>query len=121
MFEKWIKWSEEDKACFFTPSYHLLEKLDQYIKACLRLSWRIVTQVPPMNLEYQTLKLNSNIHKKLGYHASFKGREKSLPSRQENQEEEIACYIWPGLQDGGGRVIKVGEVLCVIQEDEKSG
>lgn len=74
-----------------------------------------------MNLEYQTLKLDSNIHKKLGYHTSFKEREKSLPSRQENQEEEIACYIWPGLQDGGGRVIKVGEVLCVIQEDEKSG
>ena len=119
MFEKWSKWSEEDEACLFTPSYHLLEKLNQYIKACLRLSWRIVTQVPPMNLEYQTLKLNSNIHKKLGYHASFKGREKS--PRQENQEEEIACYIWPGLQDGGGRVIKVGEVLCVIQEDENSG
>jgi len=74
-----------------------------------------------MSLEYQTLKLNSNIHKKLGYHTNFKGREKSLLSRQENQEEEIACYIWPGLQDGGGRVMKVGEVLCVIQEDEKSG
>ena len=86
------------------------------MKACLRLSWRIVTQVPPMNLEYQTLKLNINIHRKLAYHHSFKGQEKSLPSTQENQEEDIACYLWPGLQDGGGRVIRAGEVLCVIPE-----
>ena len=121
MLKKWSKWYEEDKECLFTPSYNFLEKLDQYIKACLRLSWRIVTQVPPMNLEYQTFKLNSNIHKKLGYHNSFKGQEKSLPSTQGNQEEDIACYIWPGLQDGGGRVIRAGEVLCVIQEDETSG
>ncbi|CAH3030762.1 unnamed protein product [Porites evermanni] len=117
---KWNKWYEEDKSCLFTPSYQLLENLDQYIKACLRLSWRIVTQVPPMNLEYQTLKLDINIHKKLGYHNRFKGREKSRPSAQENQED-IACYLWPGLQDGGGRVIRAGEVLCVIPEEEKSG
>ena len=90
------------------------------MKACLRLSWRIVTQVPPMNLEYQTLKLNINIHRKLGYHQSFKGREKSPPSTQENQEEDIACYLWPGFQDGGGRVIRAGEVLCVIKEEKKS-
>lgn len=117
---KWNKWYEEDKSCLFTPSYQLLENLDQYIKACLRLSWRIVTQVPPMNLEYQTLKLDISIHKKLGYHDRFKERYKSLPSAQENQED-IACYLWPGLQDGGGRVIRAGEVLCVVPEGEKSG
>lgn len=116
---KWRKWCEEDESCLFAPSYHFLKDLDQYIKACLRLSWRIVTQVPPMNLEYQTSKLNINIHKKLGYVDGFKRRAKTLSSSQENQEEDIACYLWPGLRDGGGSVIRTGEVLCSILEDDK--
>lgn len=100
----------------FTPDYQSLKDrhLDLYSKACLRLSWLIVTHVPPMNLEYQTLKFNTNIHQKSSGWRSFKGRA------QENQEEDIACYLWPGLQDGEGRVIRTGEVVCVIQEKEKS-
>lgn len=72
-----------------------------------------------MNLEYQTSKLNINIHKKLGYFDGFKRRAKTLSSAQENQEEDIACYLWPGLRDGGGRVIRTGEVLCVVQENNE--
>ena len=36
------------------------------------------------------------------------------PSSQD-QVEEIACYLWPGLLDVGGRLIRAGEVLCKIK------
>ena len=116
---KWEKWSEEDKSCSFTPTHQLLNGLDDYVKACLRLSWRIVTQVPPMKLEYQTPKFNKIIHTNKGYYDGFKRRKKTVSPVQETQEESIACYLWPALGDGGGRVIKAGEVVCVIQKEDK--
>ena len=38
------------------------------------------------------------------------------PSGQDHGEE-IACYLWPGLLDGGGRLIRAGEVLCKIEQN----
>ena len=35
----------------------------------------------------------------------------------QSQGEEIACYLWPGLLDGGGRLIRAGEVLCKIKKE----
>lgn len=116
---KWEKWCEEDKSCWFTPAHQLLNGLDDYVKACLRLSWRIVTQVPPMKLEYQTLKFNKIIHTNKGYYDGFKRRKKTVSPVQETQEENIAYYLWPALRDGGGRVIKAGEVVCNSQEEDK--
>lgn len=116
---KWDKWCDEDKSCLFTPAKQVLKGLNDYVKACLRLSWRIVTQVPPMKLEYQTFKFNTSVHTKMGYYDGFKRPAKTVSPAQETQEEDIACYLWPSLRDGGGRVIKAGEVLCVIQEEDK--
>lgn len=115
---KWEKWCEEDKSCLFTPSRQLLKCLDKYFQACLRLSWRMVTQVPPMELEYQTLKFNTIIHTDRRYRDGYKMREKTVSPPQETQEEDIACYLWPALRDGGGRIIKGGEVVCFIQGDK---
>lgn len=116
---KWEKWCEKDKSCLFSPARQLLKGLDDYVKACLRLSWRIVTQVPPMRLEYQTPKFNTIIHTKRGYYDDFNGQIKTVSPAQETQEENIAFYLWPALRDGGGRVIKAGEVVCVIQGEDK--
>ena len=96
----------------FTPAWNLVQGLDKYIKACIRLTWRMVTQVPPMKLEFHCSKFNKDIHKNMGYHDSLKVRSKS----NQDQDEEIACYLWPGLQDGGGRRIRAGEVICKVKE-----
>ena len=72
-----------------------------------------------MKLEYQCSKFNKDVHKKIGYHTSLKVSAKTHPSAQQDQEEEIACYLWPGLQDGGGRLIRAGEVLCKYKETEE--
>lgn len=106
---KWMEWCEDDKTCMFAPAWNLLEGLDKYIKACIRLTWRMVTQVPPMKLEYQCPKLNKDVHRKIGYNGNIK-----VLTPHQNQDEEIACYLWPGLLDGGGRRIRPGEVLCKV-------
>ena len=80
----------------------------------------MVTQLPPMVLEYKSSKFNKDIHKKLGYRDSFKLPAKMHSSVQQNQEEDIVCYLWPGLKDGGGRLIRPGEVLCRIKEHEET-
>ena len=72
-----------------------------------------------MKLEYQTFKFNKIIHTNKGYYDGFKSRAKTVSPVQETREENIAYYLWPALRDGGGRVIKAGEVVCVIQEEEK--
>ena len=78
----------------------------------------MVTQVPPMKLEYQSSKFNKDIHKKIGYHTISEVRLKTRDhlSAQQDHGEEIACYLWPGLVDGGGRQIRPGEVLCRFKE-----
>ena len=78
----------------------------------------MVTQVPPMELEYQTLKFNTIIHTDRRYYDGYKMREKTVSPPQETQKEDIACYLWPALRDGGGRIIKGGEVVCFIQEEK---
>lgn len=100
----------------FTPACHLMQDLDKYVKACIRLTWKMVTQVPPMKLEFHSSKLNKDIHKNLGYHNSFKRHPRKNRPAHQDQDEEIACYLWPGLQDGRGRLIRPGEVICKVEE-----
>ena len=77
-------------------------------------TWRMVTQTPPLKLEYQSLYLQQ-CHKKIGYHTSPEVRTLVKGTPDQHQEEEIACYLWPGLFDGEGRCIHKGEVLCKIK------
>ena len=95
----------------------MLTKLSDYIKACIRLTWRMVTQVPPMQLEYQSSTLR-DIHKNRGYHSSPEMCTR-LPSNGQTSDEEleIACYLWPALLDGGGKLIRAGEVVCKVKEE----
>ena len=115
MKEKWLKWLDEEISCKFSYSDHLLVQLSDYTMACIRLTWRIVTQVPPMQLEYHSSVLK-DIHKNTGHHDSAEMRSVGHPPNAQTTDE-ISCYLWPGLMDGGGRVIRAGEVLCKFEED----
>jgi len=77
----------------------------------------MVTQVPPMQLEYQSSTLK-DIHKNCGYHSSPEMCSSRPTKGQESDEQlEIACYLWPALLDGGGKLICAGEVLCKVKEE----
>jgi len=74
----------------------------------------MVNQVPPMQLEYHSSTLK-HIHKSLGYHSSPDMCSRRPTNGQASDEElEIACYLWPALLDGGGKLIRAGEVLCKV-------
>lgn len=87
-------------------SAEVISKLDDYIKACIRLSWRLVTQLPPLQLEYSCRKFNEQKHRiKRSFH--------NLDSDDSNQSGDILCYTWPALLEQGGRVIFPAEVICI--------
>ena len=111
-YEKWNNWFFEDKSCSFTPDWNLIKSFDKYINACIRLTWRMVTQVPPMKLEFHSSRFSKDIHKEMEYHGSVERRSRNSQPAHQDQGEEIACYLWPGLQDGGGRLIRAGAVIC---------
>lgn len=108
-YQKWREWCQNDKSCMFQPTAHLISSLNKYIKDCLRLTWKMVTQVPPMKLEFHSSKFDKSIHENKGYRSS------SHSSARNEHEEEIDCYLWPGLQDGGGRSIRKAEVICKMK------
>ena len=75
-----------------------------------------MTQVPPLQLEFHSSKLDKRIHNNRGYYGrSHQGSSKPHRSAREEQEEEIECYLWPGLQDGGGRTICAAQVICKMK------
>lgn len=112
--DKWISWLDNEKSCKFSFSRHMLFQLKDYIQACIRITWRMVIQVPPMQLEYKSTSLK-NFHKKVGYHSSPEMCSRPPPNEQASVADEIACYLWPALLDGGGRIIQAGEVLCKVE------
>ena len=69
-----------------------------------------------MKLEFHSSRLNKDVHKKMGYYGSVERRTRNSQPAHHFQGEEIACYLWPGLQDGGGRLIRAGEVVCKVEE-----
>ena len=102
--DKWQSWSCREKSVKFWPNNSIFfdPKIALYIEKCVRLSWRMVTQVPAMRIEYQSTILQS-FHQNLGY---YDGVGKS------REGKEIAHYILPALFDGGGRLVRAAEVLC---------
>ena len=92
---------DKKRSCKLAPTPKLLDNLDDYLKACIKLTWRMVTQVPPLRLEYQTFTYNRDCHKVV------KPRAEVRTDRYQGQK---VYYLWPGLMDGGGRIISAGEV-----------
>lgn len=116
-WNKWSAWQKEDRYLQLSPDRHIFRDstVVSYIKECTRLAWRMLTQIPPMQIEYKSLYLQ-NIHTKIGYHSSPDMLTKETGPSGEDQTEKIACYLRPGLLDGGGRVIRAAEVLCKIKD-----
>jgi len=74
----------------------------------------MVTQLPPLRLEYHSARFDRHIHKKTAYqNTTEKNRD-----NEESLGEEILCYLWPGLHDGGDRLILQGQVLCKMQGEK---
>jgi len=107
VWERWGKCLQEDKEKSLLPalSEEVIPELGHYIRACIRLSWRLVTQVPPLHLEYNSSRFNKNMHKLTGLY--YNNKNTAL-----RPSENIVCYIWPALLEQGGRVVYPGEVLC---------
>ena len=103
---KWNSWRSQDKSLKMNYSRSVLDdrKVDRYIKECIRIVWRMITQVPAMKIEYQSTHLRS-FHTKNGYYSGMRSTEGA-------SNEEIAYYLWPALIDGGGRLVRKAEVLC---------
>lgn len=74
----------------------------------------MVTQLPPLRLEYHSTNFDHHIHKKTAYH----GATEKNSVNGESSGEEILCYLWPGLFDGGDRLIRPGQVLCKVQREK---
>ena len=64
-----------------------------------------------MKIEYQSEYLG-DVHNDIGYHSSPAMRSREKLSPVEDTRVEIACYLWPGLFDGRGRIVHKGKVLC---------
>ena len=106
---------EEEASFLPAPSEDVLTQLGDYIKECIRLTWRMVTQIPPMQLEYRAVQFDKDIHKRtrFQYHSEYCSREDQLYGQVIS--ENIACYLWPALLEAGGRIIFPGEVLCKLE------
>ena len=75
--------------------------MDDYLKACIKLTWRMVTQVPPLRLQYHTFTYKRECHKIVGCQDD---------AGDDRYQYHKVYYLWPGLEDGGGRTIVKGEV-----------
>nr|XP_058940338.1 uncharacterized protein LOC131768632 [Pocillopora verrucosa] len=108
----WERWtncmSEREESFLPRPSEDVLTQLGDYIKACIRLTWRMVTQVPPMQLEYGAVQFDKDLHKL----ARFQNRAEFCRGADHLTGQIIACYLWPALLESGGRTIFLGEVMC---------
>lgn len=110
----WSEWYEESSSFTLAPSLKVLTELRGYIRACVRLTWRMVTQLPPLRLEYNSSAFDHCIHRKFLYSISSKENQ----ADGDTSVEEIACYLWPGLFDGGRKLICPGLVLCKMQQNK---
>ena len=67
-----------------------------------------------MQLEYKCTTLK-NFHRMAVYHGGPEMCSMPPPNGQDAADYEVARYLWPALLDGGGRVIRPGEVLCKLR------
>ena len=95
------------------PSYDKSVKKDlkSYIEYCTQFSWRIVTQVPPLEIDYKSSTYNPAYQNESQAFLSFSSRK--APGGWANTQERkiVKCYVWPTLYDCDRRVIEKGDVV----------
>ena len=106
------KWRENDKREIL-PSYDksLKKELKSYIEYCTQFAWRMVTQLPPLKVDYNSSTYNPDYHNESQAFASSARRE--TPVRWANAQDRtlVKCYVWPTLYDYDNRVIEKGDVI----------
>ena len=80
----------------------LKRDLENYIKYCTKFAWLMVSQVPPLEIEYKDNIFNPRTHV-LSQAFSFEA--------DRSRTRRIFCYLWPTLQDCQGKVLVKGEVV----------
>ncbi|XP_067033049.1 myosin heavy chain, clone 203-like isoform X4 [Acropora muricata] len=107
--QKWHSWFQDDR--WFKPDEKIIRdpQILSYIEKCIKLTWRMVTQVPAMTLEYQSKYLERDFHTVVTHRSS-----RAMYNNTAFERQEIALYIWPGLRDGQGTVIRRGDVICKV-------
>ena len=108
-----VKWKENKKKEEILPSFDksLKKELEGYIEYCTRFSWRAVTQIPPLKIDYNSWTFNPLHH---GESQAFPSSAKPNASQQwasTQKEKRIYCYLWPTLLEGEKRVIAKGDVV----------
>lgn len=104
------KWIRDDD---ILPSYNytVMYSLDEYINYCTKFAWCMVSQVPPLEIEYKNNVFNPRTHV-LSQAFSFRGENWADHHRRHPKAQQtIMCYLWPTLQDCQGKVIVKGEVV----------
>ena len=84
-----------------------LKYFKEYTEKCITLTWRMVTQVPPLEIDNQSDAFNEN------HHEIARGK-RPIPyefTRRDGPPEKIAIYVRPGLLESGGRVIHRAQVV----------
>ena len=114
------KWTDHYKQKNL-PSYdnNLKRELKSYIEYCTQFAWRIVTQVPPLKIDYKSTTYNPASHNESQAFSSSASRH--TPGRWASSQERtniVKCYVWPTLHDFDGRVIEKGDVVLA---DESTG
>ena len=82
-------------------------KYKEYTRECITLTWRMVTQVPPLEIDNQSNVFNEN------HHEIARGK-KPIPHSCTTSDQpvgNIAFYVWPGLLEYGERVIQPAQVV----------
>ena len=124
VLERWNEYLQEERTQLL-PTVHasraqeVLTQLSGYIKACIRLAWKMVTQVPPLQLEYKCLKFDKALHKLARFQCNADDQrfDQSFNVLAPGEGEDIVCYLWPALLEGGGRIIFPGEVFCKLESE----
>ena len=95
------KWKRDNE---HLPTYDFILQhgLENYIKYCTKFAWLMVSQVPPLEIEYKDNIFNPRTHV-LSQLFSFDG--------DQSRTRRILCYLWPTLQDCQGKVLVKGEVI----------
>ena len=111
------KWSQQCKETGL-PSYDksLKNELKRYIEYCTRFAWRIVTQVPPLKIDYKSTTYNPASHNESQAFSSSASQHP--PERWASMQERpkiVKYYVWPTLHDFDGRVIEKGDVVLAEQ------
>ena len=108
-----VKWKENKKKEEILPSFDksLKKELKGYIEYCTRFSWRAVTQVPPLKIDYNSWTFNPLSHSESQAFSSLAKPNASQRWASTQGGKRIYCYLWPTLYDWENRVIAKGDVV----------